>query len=256
MVRNEADVIAGTIRHMVSEVDHLIVSDNGSTDGTREILDQLARDLPLTVVDDPERAYRQSAKMSALAEQAATMGATWIVPFDADELWHARLGNIGMVLSTVDTEITVAAANLYNHFPSSIDPPDSDPFRSIVWRQPDHGALPKVAFRWQPGAVIHQGNHGVTLPHAGRSMRILDIRHFPYRTEGQFVAKAVQGAEAYKAAPELPADMGTHWRNYGEIYHRDGREALADVFREHFWFRSPGDSGLIYDPAPYQRWPR
>ena len=38
MVRDEADVIEGTLRHMADEVDELIVADNGSVDGTTDIL--------------------------------------------------------------------------------------------------------------------------------------------------------------------------------------------------------------------------
>jgi glycosyltransferase involved in cell wall biosynthesis len=86
MVRDEADIIEGTLRHMADEVDHLIVADNLSSDGTRDILDTLAKDLPLTVVDDPDPGYTQSAKMSALAERAAVeQRASWIVPFDAED---------------------------------------------------------------------------------------------------------------------------------------------------------------------------
>src|SRR4051812_46619587 len=90
MVKDEADVIEGTIRHMADEVDQLLVADNGSTDGTRDILVKLALELQFTVVDDPDPGYEQSRKMSALAELAASHGATWIVPFDADELWLAE----------------------------------------------------------------------------------------------------------------------------------------------------------------------
>ncbi len=82
---------------------------------------------------------------------------------------------------------------------------------------------------------------------------VLQVRHFPYRSAAQFVRKAITGAAAY-ACTDLPPDQGAHWRAYGEIAERHGTEALADVFREHFWFRSPTDSGLVHDPAPYMRW--
>lgn len=251
MVRNEADVIEGTLRHLADEVDHLLVADNASTDGTRDILDRLAGELPLTVVDDPDPAYRQSQKMTALAEKAAADGAQWIVPFDADELWISRDGRIRDVLP--DLGCSIAEASLYNHLCTAIDPPGDDPFRTIQWRQRDPGALPKVAFRWRPGAVIHQGNHGVTLT-GGFAVPVLEVRHFPYRSARQFAAKAVQGAAAYAAAPELPQDMGAHWRAYGRIAELHGVEALQDVFRAHFWHLSPTDAGMVHDPAPYLRW--
>lgn len=252
MVRDEADCIGGTLRHMADEVDHLIVADNQSTDGTRDILSDLVGILPLTVLDDTEPAYFQSRKMSHLAEQAAAVGATWIVPFDADELWIARGGRLREVLPALPPA-NVALAQLTNHFSTAIDPPEADPFRRLVWRKVDPAPLAKVAFRWESGAVIHQGNHGVSLPRGAEELWALEVRHFPYRSAEQFVRKARNGAAAYKAT-NLPPSEGAHWRAYGEILERHGEEALADVYRRHFWYLSPPDSDLIRDPAPYMRW--
>ncbi len=251
MVKDEVDVIAGCLRHMADEVDELIVADNGSTDGTRDALAWLADELPLTVLDDPDPAYYQSAKMSHLAALAAERGATWIVPFDADELWFSQAGRVRDVLPRFGTCVVLAA--LTNHFCTAIDPVDEDPFRRITWRQPQAAPLPKVAFQWEPGAVIHQGNHGVTLPSGRGSRPGLEIRHFPYRSADHFVRKARTGAAAYRATT-LPVTEGAHWRAYGDILDRHGEDALAAVFREHFWYLSPTDSGMVLDPAPYLRW--
>lgn len=251
MVRNEADIIAGTLRHMADEVDHMIVADNLSTDGTREILDQLAKTLPLTVVDDREPGYYQAAKMTSLARRASRMGADWIIPFDADEIWYARDGRIRDVLA--ECSGTVMRVPLFNHYETSIDPRDDDPFRRMVWRKREPGALPKVAFRFDDQIAIHQGNHGVDHPDPVIADSLFEIRHFSYRSENQFVSKALTGAAAY-AATDLPPEMGAHWRAYGQIHERFGPDALAQVYRDHFYYRSPTDSDMIQDPAPYLRW--
>ncbi len=253
MVKNEADVIEGTLRHMADEVDCLLVADNGSTDGTREILDQLELELRLTVVDDLDPAYYQSAKMTRLAERAAANGATWIVPFDADELWTHPVGRIREMLPMISSWANVLNAQLFNHWCTAIDTGDPDPFRSMVWRQREPGALGKVAFKWEPGAVIEQGNHGVFLPGGMVVSDVLRISHFPYRSTEQFIRKAIQGAAAY-AHTDLPEDLGAHWRAYGRIQEMGGDEALGDVFRAHFWHLSPVDVDMVLDPAPYMRW--
>jgi glycosyltransferase involved in cell wall biosynthesis len=249
MMRNEADVVEDVVRHMATQVDRLIVADNGSSDGTREILERLACELPLTVVDDPEVAYRQSEKMTALAERAAADGAVWIVPFDADEIWYSPSGTIREVLPDVPSR--VVRAELYNHLRTSLDGPESCPFEAMAWRQQEPGALPKIAFRWERGAVIEQGNHGVLLPSEAELFQdpaggVLELRHFPVRSADHLILKARQGAAAYAAAPELDEDMGAHWRAWGRLTD----DQLREVYREHWWYLSPVDAGLIHDPAP------
>lgn len=50
MMRDEADVAADVIAHLIDEgVNGIIVADNNSTDGTREILAQVAKDAPIHV---------------------------------------------------------------------------------------------------------------------------------------------------------------------------------------------------------------
>lgn len=259
MVRDEADVIAGTLAHMAGEVDALYVADNRSIDGTRDLLAKAAVDLPVpvTVLDDLDPAYYQADKMTALANRAAAEhdNDLWIVPFDADELWYCPHGPIRDVLAGLRVNICQAA--LYNHFRTSIDVDDPDPFRSMVWRTAAPAELGKVAFRWRPGARIEQGNHNVFLPDdllEGVRSAALELRHFPYRSGPQFLTKAANGAEAY-ALTDLPAEMGAHWRAYGEMLARYGPDYVTvNVFNQHFVHRSPVDSGLVRDPAPYQRW--
>lgn len=251
MVRNEIDVIAGVLTHMADEVDHLVVLDNGSTDGTREILDTL--DLPMTIFDDPDPAYYQSIKMSRLALAAGRRGATWIVPFDADELWTDHRGRLREVFDQAPDTVTACRAQLYNHFRTSLDDPDPDPFRSMVWRSLVPAPLPKIAFRYQEGAVIHQGNHGVDLPAPNTTDVGIEIRHFMIRSVGQFVSKVRQGAAAY-AATTLPEDQGAHWRAWGKLLDGGGPQVLHKVFDQHYCYLSPTDHGLTRDPAPYQRW--
>lgn len=260
MMRDEADVAEGTLRHMAGEVDRLIVADNRSIDGTREILARLAEELPLTVVDDLDPAYYQALKMTALAARAAAEepddDPPWIVPFDADELWYSPYGRIREVLADLSSGFTICQAPLYNHFRTGLDVDDPDPFRSMVWRMSEPGALGKVAFRWQPGAKIQQGNHGVVLPHdpfQGYRSDALELRHFPFRSPEQFVTKAANGAEAYRLT-DLPYDMGQHWRSYGEILDRHGEAGLRSVYHVHFVHWSPTDAGMVRDPAPYLRW--
>jgi hypothetical protein len=247
MVKDEVDIITSSIAKMAGEVDFLIVSDNGSSDGTREALEQLTGDVPLTVVDDPEVAYYQAAKMTQLARVAARQGADWVVPFDADERWYSPFGRVADVL--VDRAEAIVPATLYNHVPTVVDRDEPDPFLRMGWRCREPGALPKVACRTAVPVQVHQGNHHASYDTTTAEAGVLVIRHFPYRTPAQFESKVRNGAAAY-AATDLPTHEGEHWRQFGRTLDNGGPVALAAEYRARFLIDDPeADPDLIWDPA-------
>lgn len=243
-VKDEADIIAATVTHMLTQVDHVIVEDNGSTDGTIEILEQL----DVEVLHDSTVGYYQSAAMSRLAAYAAhARGAAIVVPFDADEVWYSPFGRIADVLGEQGAA-SIFPAELFDHVATGEDPDVADPVRRIGWRRTAPAVLAKVAVRPYPRVTIHQGNHGAD--HGATIAGLLVVRHYPYRSAEQFVSKVRNGAAAY-AATDLPDDVGQHWRDYGRLLDAHGPSAIADVFRTYFSSAAPaGDPTLIFDPAP------
>ncbi len=267
MVRDEADVIRSTVAHMLDEVDLVVVADNLSTDGTRAILDDMANAHPgrLMVLDDPDPAYRQSEKMTALAEVARLqLGAEWIVPFDADEWHYSPFGRIADVLDGVREQWLVVPAPLFDHVATALDDPtEPDPVRRMGWRRVAANPLPKVACRWRKDLVIAQGNHDAH--YDGRASRfdaLLVVRHFPYRSVAQLVRKVRNGAAAYAAAGDsLPESFGAHWRQWGRLLDERGEEAIAEIFADWYHRTDPlapkeiaGETlpPLLFDPAPGQ----
>ena len=99
MVRDAADVVEVTLRHTVGlGADRVLVVDNGSTDGTWEVLRRLASELPISVRRD-DGPFRQDRVFTALAREAAVDGADWVLPIDADELWEATADGLKEVLA-------------------------------------------------------------------------------------------------------------------------------------------------------------
>ncbi len=87
IVKNEADIIEAFVRHALAWVDHLLVFDHESTDGTREILLALrAEGLPLRLFTDDALGHIQEYRSNYLSRLAVREHqADWIVPLDADE---------------------------------------------------------------------------------------------------------------------------------------------------------------------------
>lgn len=241
MVKDEADILPTMIRHLLAEgVDHLIIADNNSTDGTTEHLhDFIAHGAPLTYVHDPEIGYRQSEKMTRLAHMAGAMGADWVLPVDADELWFSPHGRLCDVLATAREPVQWVEG--YYHIPHpDDDATETDPVRRMRHRRQGRDCpQSKVCFRYHPEVWIYPGNHDVTRPGA-RGLGNVAFREFQYRSFEHFCRKLRNGKIAYDAAPELSVDLGIHWRRMGGMTD----EELAREWDA--YLQTP----TVYDPAP------
>lgn len=250
MVKDEADIIAQTVGSMAEQCDLVIVADNGSTDGTREILE----DLGVEVIDDDEPGYYQSRKVTALAHRAREEGAEWVIPFDADELWLSVNGNFRDLLGSFPTKALIAEAVFFDHVATAVDP-EGDPIERLGYRRREVGPLRKVAVRALKGLEIHQGNHSASFYGTEHPLTItgnLQIRHYPYRSPEQMIRKVRNGAAAY-AASDLPPEAGAHWRGYGQL----SDEQITEVFHKWFYRGDPDQPidiegerqpPLLYDP--------
>jgi hypothetical protein len=248
MVRDEADVIGTVVANLLAQgVERVLVADNLSRDATTAVLEDLASSHPVTVVQDRLPAYYQAEKTTLLARAAARAGAGWVLPFDADEIWTAPGTTVAQWLASCDA--AVVQVPVYNHVPTaSDDPGETDPFVRLRWRKQEPNRLHKVVFRAQPRARLLQGNHGVV--RRGRRGRGLEIRHFPNRSEEQFVRKLRQGHAALMVS-DVDPELGKHWRGLGAGDDEALRAQWRDLVDTH---NLPGEwwvprHGLVEDPA-------
>ena len=240
MVRDEVDVIRYTVEHLFAEgVDRILIADNGSVDGTGDLLREMARDLPITVVDDTLRAYHQGVKMTRLARCAASCGAAWVIPFDADELWYSPDGRT-LAEALRDASCDIAAAPMWNQMPSDDDGDDPNPYLRLRHRTKEPLPQPKVAFRAHTWARMAPGNHAVR--HPGRRERILGIRQVPFRSVEQVERKYRNGLEALEAS-SLTIEFAAHWRELGSLPTDEMVERVNQREQE---------GGTVLDPAPYR----
>lgn len=203
MVKNEADIIELAVKHLLDQgVDRLLIVDNGSTDKTLDILHGLAQSYPISVGTDAEPAYYQSEKMTWLADRAKEHGATWIIPFDADEFWFGT--RLGLAQELAQAKAPILEAPIYNQFPQPGGGWKLDPV-------PHREA--KICFKPNRPYVISMGNHSLVGP--GKiSKNKTAILHRPWRSFDQFERKIRQGAASLNLT-DLPEELGYHWRTLG-----------------------------------------
>jgi len=254
---DDRDVLEATIRHLLAQVDEVLVRHRREVPEVEDILLSLIdeTDSLRLAFDKGEFGFQQAKLMSDLAQEARKRGHAWVVPVDPDELWYANGSTLSEFLAGISRDVGIVQADLFNHVVTTEDDPSLHPFDGIGWRQRAPLPLPKVAARAHRSLKIEGGNHGARI--SGVPFTVgpqLVVRHFPYRTEDQFIRKVATNYAHLKEERRLPAGYGAHIRHYGKHLEESGEQILRDHFQEWFLVREPrADPELIYDPAPYSR---
>jgi hypothetical protein len=239
LVRDEADIIDAQIAfHLHAGVDFVLATDNGSRDGTREILESYAEHGYLHLIEQPGDDMQQVEWVTRMARRAAAdFGADWVINSDADEFWCSHGAPIKTVLAQVPQRFDTVRALMRNFVPR----PDGEEFfaermnvRLVAGEatRPRHLVHPfhaqdKVLHRAHPDVTLSAGNHDAHWPSSFdlRGFWHFEVLHFPMRTAEQCVAK---------------------WRNY-ERYGYSGYDVLTDFDAREYY-----DSLLVDDAALQQ----
>lgn len=275
LVRDEADIVAANMDfHLSQGVNFVVCIDNGSVDGTRDILDGYERTGHAKVFDEPGRDYAQAKWVTRAMEYARDdLAADWIFSNDADEFWLPREGDLRQMLYSTQAGL-LSASRLNMVYPW--DAPGEGPwYRRITHRvvQPvsrpsitdiyTHvlpcpyfylSLPPKVMMRADGLVSVAQGNHSATYERAVETVPApMDIFHYPVRSAEHFEKKIVQGGQAYAANTELPEIFGWHWRRWYRAYQEYGIEApLADALPSKAALDADLQSGTVVEDLRFR----
>ena len=237
-VKNEADVIEVFVRHHTALLDHLVIVDNASADGTRDILDALVEEgLPVTVLDDATFVYRQSEIMTFLTRAAfVELGCERLFLLDADEFLIADAG-CPLDRGALDAALECLARETHGTVPwmtyvptPADDPEQTEPLSRIVHRRVRESVVHRklavsASFLRDPDAVVEQGNHAVSgRPPAAMAAALpgVALAHFPARSREQLTSKVLVGWNAYLAMGYGDSDLAKQWRFAYEAVMRGG----------------------------------
>ena len=219
IVKDEADIIAENIEyHHQKGVDTFVVLDNGSTDGTRDILSDLCSSYDMDIIDYPSEYIQDKIATSLANYLRLEKQADWLISNDADEFWVPRTGDLK---SHISPETPVLSVNRYNLLPTKKDlsdrqyrffhnvmmvhnplgpqPPAPDPEIPLSYPMMLRTFPPKIMCRIAGLEAVNKGNHNVS--HTGNPEKKIcgiTIFHFPLRGYDNFESKVLNHSKSFK----------------------------------------------------------
>jgi hypothetical protein len=231
MVRDEADIIAvNVLHHLNAGIDRFLIVDDGSSDGTDDVLRELSRDERVRW-SRQTGLFQQAATTTALAREACRQGADWVLPIDADEFWYTPGGDLHDVLaatnaSALEVEIvnfiqrraqidrsSEALLHATRRTISPIGPVDRTrqlvESRQIAFVEMQYPS--KWISRASTGVEIAQGNHGVAgVPGSHTPIDSIACLHVPIRARTCLASRLAHGRRVEEIG--LPAGFAWHVR--------------------------------------------
>jgi hypothetical protein len=232
-VRDEEDILADNLRfHLAQGVDFFVITDNGSTDSTPEILDRFSSAGLARVTSEPSEDFHNRGqewvtKMARAA--AAEHGADWVVHGDADEFWWPLQGTLREALTKVPDRYG-ALIGARTEFVARPPAPGHWSERLVV-RERRALLRPKIAHHGDRNAIVlHRGGHDVAFVGAGETLRSA------LRPPGRPVLRGVREEEGAGGGEPVPAP------NFSvRILHFPVRSLEQ--------FRRRVDAALLHDPG-------
>ena len=234
VVRNEADILEVDLDyHLAQGVDFVIVTDHGSVDDTAELLRRYERDGAAHVIRDDAEGHQQSARVTRMAQLAATRyPGAWVIHNDADGFWWPLVGSLRDVFDSDPDQFGQVEVPRNNFLPVA---DGARTFHSrLVYREASSlnpRGLPleaKVAHRAGEDIVVAPGNHAVFVdglrPVPGP--KLLEIFHFPMRNFRSSNARWSRPGTGYEKLPPDSPEVGRDQMILLELQRKGGAARL------------------------------
>lgn len=256
LVKNEIDIMPYWYDHYRQLADLIIVTDNGSADGTREWLSEMqSRDDMLVVIDEPNQEYRQAEWTNRMIDMARELGCGWAIPADADEIFVLNGGRDGLdgVLFELRESNAIMLQSYVYRCTQQDDEMIDNPLQRMRYREKTPASIwEKVMVKTAPNVRVVLGNHFAEINGARINAPMLPdnmgrICHYNERSWDHYRRKIINGGEMMVRlikAGVHPQRTAYQWCDPYNIYSSRG---LPELWR--VWDNSVRSAkNMIYDP--------
>lgn len=239
LVRDEIDIIRTVLDyHFAEGVDFAIVTDNGSVDGTLDVLLDYHRAGRIEIIHEPPSDYSQRVWVTRMARLARSrFGADWVINGDADEFFLWKGGSLREAFGRVPRPTAVFGAGRHDFVPHDRPAQRAVPLelthritgsRNLFTLQP---LIPKAIHRGHEHVFVEMGNHRVKAAEFPNRFDLgeIEVYHYPIRTYGQFESKSVNTGSSLERNNELSHQIAKRPRLWYQMW-KDGK--LEEEYRE------------------------
>lgn len=262
-ILDESDIVESFVRHTSAYVDHHIFIDNGSTDGTLDILARLKEEgFGLTVFTNRSVSFNEvNFNTRLFVEAVQVQAADWVLCLDCDEFIHDRgvEGGLRAVLeATLANPAILALSVPLAHYQIT---PENDPHQTIpALRMRHRGPVTDIHKVFLKGTLagpdfqVGAGGHHAYLQGAEVASSVvpgLHLAHYSLRSTIQYAAKCTKGWAKVLAAGEAVATSGTSY-HYKGVFETIRHHPHAMLSRSASVFGLVDAGDCILDPLDYK----